>query len=62
MNNMLNAKLLELLNTVDKNKLDQVTNMVKNMSKDDMSNLMGMLGMNNTNSPSQAPSNQNPSN
>lgn len=47
-NNMLNPKLLELLSTVDKQKLEQVSNMVKNMSKDDINNLLNLLGMNNS--------------
>lgn len=49
MNNMLNSKLLELLSGVDRNKLEQVSNMVKNMSPEDLNNLTNMLGMNNTN-------------
>lgn len=48
MNNMLNSNLLNLLAGVDKEKLEQVSNMIKNMSKDDLNNLVGMLGMNNT--------------
>lgn len=47
MNNMLNSNLLNLLAGVDKEKLEQVSNMVKNMSKEDLNNLVGMLGMNN---------------
>lgn len=50
MNNMLNSNLLNLLAGVDKEKLEQVSNMVRNMSKDDLNNLVGMLGINNTNS------------
>ena len=46
-NNMLNSKLLELLSGVDKKQLEQVSNMVKNMSKEDLENLTRMLGMNN---------------
>jgi len=49
MNNMLNSNLLNLLAGVDKEKLEQVSNMVKNMSKEDLNNLIGMLGMNNNN-------------
>ncbi len=49
MNNMLNSKLLELLSGVDKDKLEQVSNMVKNMSKEDLNNLTNMLGINNNN-------------
>lgn len=47
MNNMLNSKLLELLSGVDKSKLEQVSNMVRNMSPEDLNNLTNMLGMNN---------------
>ena len=46
MNNMLNSNLLNLLAGVDKEKLNQVSNMIKNMSKEDLNNLVGMLGMN----------------
>lgn len=49
MNNMLNANLLNLLSGIDKEKLEQVSNMVRNMSKEDLNNLVGMLGMNNSN-------------
>lgn len=44
MNSMLNSKLLELLSTIDKDKLNQVSRMVQNMSKDDLNNLANMLG------------------
>ena len=47
MNNMLNSNLLNMLAGVDKEKLEQVSNIVKNMSKDDLNNLVRMLGMNN---------------
>ena len=46
-NNMLNSKVMELLSTIDKSKLEQVTRMVQNMSADDLNNLVGMLGSNN---------------
>ena len=49
MNNMLNSNLLNLLAGVDKNKLEQVSNIVKNMSKDDLNNLVNMLGINQNN-------------
>ena len=49
MNNILNSKLLELLGGVDKSKLEQVSNMVKNMSQEDLNNLVNMLGVNNNN-------------
>lgn len=50
MNNMLNSNLLNMLAGVDKQKLEQVSNMVKNMSKDDLTNLMNMLGVNSNSS------------
>ena len=43
MNMMLNSKLLELLGTIDKSKVEQVSKMVQNMSKDDLNNLVSML-------------------
>ena len=49
MNNMLNSNLLNLLAGVDKEKLEQVSQMVRNMSKDDLNNLVSMLGGNNLN-------------
>ena len=50
MNNLLNSNLLNMLAGVDKEKLEQVSNIVKNMSKDDLNNLVRMLGMNNNTS------------
>ena len=47
MNNLLNSNLLNLLSGVDKEKLEQVSNIVKNMSREDLNNLVGMLGINN---------------
>lgn len=47
---MLNSNLLNMLAGVDKQKLEQVSNMVKNMSKDDLTNLMNMLGVNSNSS------------
>ena len=44
---MLNSKLLGLLSGVDREKLEQVSNMVSNMSKEDLNNLVNMLGINN---------------
>ena len=49
MNNMLNSKLLELLSGVDRSKLEQVSNMVKNMSPEDLNNIVNMLGINKNN-------------
>ena len=40
---MLNSKLMDLLSTIDKSKIEQVSRMVENMSSDDLSNLVGML-------------------
>jgi len=45
-NNLLNSKLLELLSSIDKSKIEQVSRMVQNMSSDDLSNLVGMLNKN----------------
>ena len=49
MNSMLNSKLLELLSTIDKSKIEQVSRMVQNMSSDDLANLVGMLRKNQNN-------------
>lgn len=43
MNMMLNSKLLEMLSTIDKSKIEQVSKLVQNMSKDDLNNLISML-------------------
>jgi hypothetical protein len=42
-NQMLNAKLMELLSTIDKSKIEKVSRMVENMSSEDLSNLVGMI-------------------
>ena len=42
-NQMLNSKLMDLLSTIDKSKIEQVSRMVENMSSDDLSNLVGMF-------------------
>ena len=42
-NQMLNEKLMNLLSTIDKSKIEQVSRMVENMSSDDLSNIVGML-------------------
>ena len=44
--NDVNGKLMELLSTIDKNKLEQVSKMIQNMSSDDLNNLVGMLNNN----------------
>lgn len=46
---MLNSKLFELLAGVDKKKLEQVSNLVRNMSPEDLNNLTNMIGLNNSN-------------
>jgi len=46
MNNILNSKLLELLSGVDRSKIEQVGKMVSGMSKEDLSNIVGMLNKN----------------
>lgn len=48
MNEMLNSKLLGMLANVDKEKLDQVSNMIKNMPRQDLENIINMLGINKT--------------
>ncbi len=45
-NEMLNSKLVELLSTIDKSKIEQVSRMVQNMSSEDLTNLVGMLSKN----------------
>lgn len=47
---MLNSKLLGLLSGVDREKLEQVSNMISNMSKEDLNNLVNLLGVNGNNS------------
>lgn len=42
-NQMLNEKLMDLLSTIDKSKIEQVSRMIEKMSSDDLSNLVGML-------------------
>ena len=49
MNNMVNSKLLELLSTIDKSKIEQVSKMIQNMSSDVLANLVRMLSKQNTN-------------
>ncbi len=49
MNNMINSKLVELLSTIDKSKIEQVSRMVQNMSSEDLTNLVNMLSKNSNN-------------
>lgn len=44
--NDMNCKLMELLSSIDKSKIEQVSKMVQNMSSDDLQNLVGMLNKN----------------
>lgn len=46
-NNDLNKKLMDVLGSLDKEKIEQVTRMVQNMSSDDLNNIAKMLGVNN---------------
>lgn len=48
-NNELNQKLMSILGNLDKDKIEQVTRMVQNMSSNDLNNLAKMFGMNNKN-------------
>lgn len=48
-NNMINPKLVELLSTIDKSKIEQVSKMVQNMSSQDLNKIMNMLTNNNSN-------------
>lgn len=45
-NNDLNQKLMNVLSSLDKEKIEQVTRMVQNMSSDDLNNIAKMLGVN----------------
>ena len=46
-NNNINKKLMDVLGSLDKDKIEQVTKMVQNMSSDDLNNIAKMLGVNN---------------
>ena len=41
--------MLQILGGLDKEKLEKVTNMVKNMSSDELASLAKMMGINNKN-------------
>lgn len=43
-NNGLNKNLVDLLSNIDKSKIDTLSKMVQNMSTDDLSNLVRMIG------------------
>lgn len=42
-NQILSSKIMELLSTIDKSKIEKVSRMVENMSSEDLSNLVGMI-------------------
>ncbi len=46
-NNDLNQKLMNVLGSLDKDKIEQVTRMVQNMSSEDLNNIAKLLGINN---------------
>lgn len=46
-NNNINKKLMDVLGSLDKDKIEQVTKMVQNMSSDDLNNIAKMFGINN---------------
>ena len=48
-NNIMGSKLLELLASIDKNKLEEASKMLSNMSKDDLNNIMSMISKNTNN-------------
>ncbi len=47
--NNINKKLMDVLGSLDKDKIEQVTKMVQNMSSEDLNNIAKMLGVNNKN-------------
>ena len=51
MNNVFNSKLIKLLSGMDRSKIEEASKMIGNMSKDDLNNLVSMLGnsINNSN-------------
>ena len=49
LNNNINKKLMDVLGSLDKAKIEQVTKMVQNMSSEDLNNIAKMLGVNNKN-------------
>ncbi len=48
-NNEQNTNILKILGSLDKNKIEQVTKMVQNMSSEDLNNLAKMFGVNKNN-------------
>ena len=47
--NNINKKLMDVLGSLDKAKIEQVTKMVQNMSSEDLNNIAKMLVVNNKN-------------
>ena len=47
--NNINKKLMDVLGSLDKDNIEQVTKMVQNMSSEDLNNIAKMLGVNNKN-------------
>lgn len=47
--NNINKKLMDVLGSLDKDKIEQVTKMVQNMSSEDLNNIAKMLGVINKN-------------
>ena len=45
----LNKQLFSALGNLDKNKIDQISKMVQNMSSEDLNNIAKMLGVQNKN-------------
>ncbi len=49
-NNIMNSKLLEILSSIDKSKLEEASKVLSSMSKDDLNGIVSMLGKNLNNS------------
>ena len=47
MGDNLNKQLLSALGSLDKEKIEQISRMVQNMSSEDLNNIAKMLGVNN---------------
>lgn len=43
MNNSTNSKILEILSKLDQNKLNQVNNVLNNLSKDDLNKILSLI-------------------
>lgn len=49
MGDNLNKQILSTLGSLDKNKIEQISKMVQNMSSEDLNNIAKMLGVNKKN-------------